>query len=173
MAEAMEPVSDRCGILFFDVSLNTTSRANEIQRAAHVRTVTKLIPYGRKNTHYFKKISSFFNHPKNSYASPYGHRTPPNSSPLCPPWNSTQLWKHLDQNGLWWRKLEHFQIARPLFFRSKNLKNYHRNFHWKSSWKILSWKKRRHFSISKYFIFNWIFNENFDGIFWDFWIPKI
>ena len=101
--------------------------------------------------------------------------------PSCPPWKSTQLLKNLDQNGLLWKKLEHFEIGRPKILRSKNLEFFQQNFYWKYSWEIFRSKKNifiqfsmnifeifeiikfRNFLISKFFIF-----IQFQWSFWNF-----
>ena len=50
--------------------------------------------------------------------------------------------KNLDQNGLLWKKLEHFEIGLRKFLRSKNIqKKFIEIFHWKSSWNFFDVKK--------------------------------
>ena len=66
--------------------------------------------------------------------------------------------KKIDQNGLWWKKLEHFEIGRPKVLRSKNLENFHWNFHWKLYENEKNEiEKFRFFSISKIFHFSYNF----------------
>ena len=50
--------------------------------------------------------------------------------------------KNLDQNGLLWKKLEHFQIGRPPFLGRKISKISIENFHWKSNWKWKFWVQK-------------------------------
>ena len=51
--------------------------------------------------------------------------------------------KNLDQNGLLWKKLEHFEIGRPKFSRSKNLENVQRTFHWKLYENEKKWDRKK------------------------------
>ena len=44
-----------------------------------------------------------------------------NPAPSCPPWKSTQFWKKHDQNGSWWKKLEHFEIDHQNSILPQNL----------------------------------------------------